>query len=168
MNELVVLSKSNHVAVITLNRPDALNSLNSDLCKRFLEILEEIERDDDLRVVIITGAGEKSFCAGIDLRERKNLSDEEVNDLRRFVIFPLYRRLEEMEKPLIGAINGLTKSLPQTICTHAKIECLITGLVEPIGNQHRVCIANARLRTAGEKISRYQVRQPAHLAFQQG
>lgn len=107
MNELVILSKSKSVAVITLNRSDALNSLNADLCKRLSEIIDDVEGEEDVRAVIITGAGEKAFCAGIDLRERKGMSDEEVNDLRRFIIFPLYRRLEEMEKPLIGAINGL-------------------------------------------------------------
>lgn len=103
----VLLSRSEHVAVITLNRPKAMNSLNRDVCERLSEIIDELERDEAVRAVIITGAGEKAFCAGIDLRERKGMSDEQVNALRQFIIFPLYRRIEEMEKPLIGAINGL-------------------------------------------------------------
>lgn len=106
-DKIVNLSKSDHLAVITLNRPRALNSLNIELCKRLTVIIDELERDEDTRVVIITGAGEKAFCTGIDLKERKEMSDEEVRNLRRFVIFPLYRKLEDMEKPLVGAINGL-------------------------------------------------------------
>jgi enoyl-CoA hydratase/carnithine racemase len=105
--EVVLFSKSEHVAVVTLNRPKAMNSLNGDLCVRFKEVIDELEEDNAIRAVIITGAGEKAFCAGIDLRERKGMSDDEVNALRRLKIFPLFRRLEEMEKPLIGAINGL-------------------------------------------------------------
>ncbi len=105
--ELVLLSKSGHIAVITLNRPKAMNSLNGDLCVRLSGVIDELGQDDAIRAVIITGAGEKAFCAGIDLREREGMSDEEVNALRRLKIFPLFRRLEEMGKPLIGAINGL-------------------------------------------------------------
>jgi len=105
--EVVQFSKQGHVGLITLNRPGAMNSLNGALCSKLTEIIEAIERDDDIRVAVITGAGGKAFCAGIDLTERKGMSDEDVSALRKFVIFPLYRRLEEMSKPLIGAINGL-------------------------------------------------------------
>ena len=105
--EAALLSKSEHVALITLNRPKAMNSLNGQLCVRLKEVIDELEQDDDVRAVILTGAGEKAFCAGIDLRERKGMSDDEVNALRRLKVFPLFRRFEEMEKPLIGAINGL-------------------------------------------------------------
>lgn len=104
---VVLLSKREHVAVVTLNRPRAMNSLNGEICLRLKETIDELERDDDVRAVILTGAEEKAFCAGIDLRERKGMGDKEVNFLRNNIIFPCFRRLEEMEKPLIGAINGL-------------------------------------------------------------
>jgi enoyl-CoA hydratase/carnithine racemase len=105
--ESVLFSKQGHVGIITLNRPESMNSLNSALCSQLSEMLDAIERDDAIRVVVITGAGEKAFCAGIDLRERNGMSDEDVNALRAFVIFPVFRQLERMSKPLIGAINGL-------------------------------------------------------------
>lgn len=105
--DVVILTKFEYVAVITLNRPKAMNSLNRDLCVRLSAIIEEIEQDDAVRAVIITGADEKAFCAGIDLKERKGMSSEAVDELRRFVIFPLFQRLKEMRKPLIGAINGV-------------------------------------------------------------
>jgi len=105
--DVALLSRRERVAIITLNRPEARNSLNGAVCSRISEILDQIERDDDIRVAIITGAGDKAFCAGIDLRERQGMSGDDVNALRQFVIFPAFRRLEQMSKPLIGAINGL-------------------------------------------------------------
>jgi enoyl-CoA hydratase len=105
--EVLILSKQEHVAVITLNRPKAMNSLNGDLCTRLSETIDELERNEGIRAVIITGAGDKAFCAGIDLRERKDMSDQEVNALRQFKIFPLFQKLELIRKPLLGAINGL-------------------------------------------------------------
>ena len=59
----VLFSKQGHVGVITLNRPEAMNSLTGAMCSRLMEILEAIERDDDIRVAVITGAGDKAFCA---------------------------------------------------------------------------------------------------------
>ncbi len=105
--EGVILSEQDAVALMTLNRPRAMNSLDRDLIVRLSETIDEMERDEQVRAVIITGTGEEAFCAGIDLKERKGMSDEEVSALRKFEIFPLYQRLERMEKPLIGAINGL-------------------------------------------------------------
>ena len=83
--EVVQFSKQGHVGLITLNRPGAMNSLNGALCSKLTEIIEAIERDDDIRVAVITGAGGKAFCAGIDLTERKGMSDEDVSALRKFV-----------------------------------------------------------------------------------
>lgn len=105
--EVLSVSRLPHVALVTLNRPEAMNSLNQALCRKLTETIDQLEREEDVRVVIITGAGEKAFCAGIDLRERKGMSDEEVHALRSGVIFPLFQRLGAMEKPLIGAVNGL-------------------------------------------------------------
>jgi len=105
--EVLTLSRLEQVALITLNRPDAMNSLNRELCVGLTETIDQLDQDKSVRVVVITGAGEKAFCAGIDLRERKGMSDEEVHALRNFIIFPLFQRLAAMEKPLIGAINGL-------------------------------------------------------------
>jgi enoyl-CoA hydratase/carnithine racemase len=84
-----------------------MNSLNGDMCVALSAMVEEIECDDNVRAVIITGAGEKAFCAGIDLRERQGMSDEDVLSLRDTIIFPLFQRLQEVTKPLIGAINGI-------------------------------------------------------------
>lgn len=105
--DVVLLSKREHVAVVTLNRPEAMNSLNGAVFLRLKKIIDELEADDEVRAVIVTGAGDKAFCAGIDLRERKGMSSKQVDDLRNNIIFPCFRSLEDMKKPLIGAINGL-------------------------------------------------------------
>lgn len=102
----VLLRVEDRVAEITLNRPEAMNALNRALCLRLREVIREVEERDDIWVAIIRGAGDRAFCAGIDLRERKGMSDAEVEYLRRHIIFPLFRELEMMEKPLVGAING--------------------------------------------------------------
>jgi len=104
--EGVILSKEGQVAIITFNRPAAMNTLTGNVCTKLIEIMDELERDESVRAVILTGAGEKAFCAGIDLSDRKGMSDEETNALRQFILFPCFHRLEDTEKPLIGAING--------------------------------------------------------------
>jgi enoyl-CoA hydratase len=87
-------------AVLTLNRPEALNALSGDLCRAIVQALDSVAGDSDLRVVVLTGAG-RAFCAGLDLNEIGAAGvpvpggrDDPVAALQRF---PL---------PVIGAING--------------------------------------------------------------
>ncbi len=93
------------ICVLKLNRPDALNSLNGELVDAMGERFDEIHYDDDVRVVIVTGAGPKAFCAGADLRERKEMSEADVSrridDYRR-----VFGRIASVPKPTICAING--------------------------------------------------------------
>jgi len=94
------------VAVLTLNRPDVMNSFNFAMLESLKQKIGEIRFDKDIRVVIITGAGDKAFCAGADLKERITLSEMEV---RRFIytIRNLFTEIEELNKPVIAAINGV-------------------------------------------------------------
>jgi enoyl-CoA hydratase/carnithine racemase len=107
MAEEVLLSKKDHTALVTLNRPEAMNTMSSSLCFRLRETLEELDQDDDTWVIIITGSGERAFCAGIDLKERKFLDKRGTEELRRKAIFPLLRTLDRMTKPMIAAVNGV-------------------------------------------------------------
>jgi 2-(1,2-epoxy-1,2-dihydrophenyl)acetyl-CoA isomerase len=92
------------VLTLTLNRPDALNALTSDLRRRLREALSEARKDDAIRAVVVTGAG-RAFCAGADLRagpvERqfRAVLEAEYN--------PLIRAIRELPKPLISAVNGV-------------------------------------------------------------
>jgi enoyl-CoA hydratase len=95
----------NQVARITFNRPDVLNALNREMLGELGDCLDALRRDDAVRVVILTGAGEKAFIAGADIRE---LAQRTPLDGREFSLHgqEIFRRLETLGKPTIAAING--------------------------------------------------------------
>lgn len=101
----VLLEKKDKVAIVTINRPKALNALNSDTLQDLDLVLEDLEKDENVYVVILTGAGEKAFVAGADITEMKDLNTMEG---RAFSILgnKVFRRLENLEKPVIAAIPG--------------------------------------------------------------
>jgi enoyl-CoA hydratase len=103
--EHVLLEKKDGIAIITVNRPKQLNALNTAVINDLAEAVSLVENDDEVRVVIVTGAGEKSFVAGADIAEMSTLTPEEA---RAFSTngSVAFRRLEKMPKPVIGAING--------------------------------------------------------------
>ena len=90
---------------VTLNREKALNSLNGDLVEAMGEAFYEMRYDDEVRVVIVTGAGERAFCAGADLVERRQMDEgavrRRIDDYR-----DVFRRIAGIPKPTICAING--------------------------------------------------------------
>lgn len=104
--EPVLLSREGAVATITLNRPDRMNAVDRATLKALRAIVEELWDDASIRAVILTGAGEKSFCAGADLKERAGMTPGEV---RRFLkdIREVTSQLENLPKPVIAAVNGL-------------------------------------------------------------
>ncbi|MFS0635418.1 enoyl-CoA hydratase [Mesobacillus foraminis] len=96
---------SSGVAVITLNRPEAANALSKQLLFEFRGILQELKNDGDIRAVILTGAGEKAFCAGADLKERKEMSENEARKAVR-LIAETVNELASLPQPVIAALNG--------------------------------------------------------------
>lgn len=103
--ENVILEKEGSLAVLTVNRPKALNALNKETLADIKAALEDIEQDAAIKVAIITGAGDKSFVAGADIAYMQNFS---VQEARAFAAFgqEVFRFIELMEKPVIAAING--------------------------------------------------------------
>lgn len=103
--ENIILEKDGHLAIVTINRPKALNALNSKTLKDLDLVLDDLEKDNDIYAVILTGAGEKAFVAGADISEMKDLSEEEG---RNFGILGnrVFRRLEKLDKPVIAAVSG--------------------------------------------------------------
>ena len=104
--DILIKKIEGHVAILKLNRPKQANALNRELFTSLTEELETLKRDDDIRVVIITGAGEKAFCAGIDLKERAEKQKEEILRERETVIRPFYVTLGDFPKPTIASLNG--------------------------------------------------------------
>ncbi|SCX89872.1 enoyl-CoA hydratase-related protein [Alkaliphilus peptidifermentans] len=102
---MIKLEKLNdHLALITLSRPEALNALNLQMLNRLNEIIDEVMSDKTIKVVILTGEG-KAFVAGADIEEMLNMKPHEA---REFSLQgqALFRKIETMEKPVIAAVNG--------------------------------------------------------------
>ncbi|MFZ5573097.1 MAG: enoyl-CoA hydratase-related protein [Thermodesulfobacteriota bacterium] len=107
MNEQVLLyEEKDRIVTLTLNRPQVMNSFNFALLEALKARIETIRFQPEIRVVIITGAGEKAFCSGADLKERATLPEQEV---KRFIftIRNLFTSIESLNKPVIAAVNGI-------------------------------------------------------------
>lgn len=101
----VKYEQKDFIAYVTLNRPDMLNAFNFDMLEQLRKVIESIQIHPDIRLVIITGAGEKAFSVGADLKERKGLPDSLVRrNLNRFgEVFTL---IEQLPQPTICVLNG--------------------------------------------------------------
>jgi enoyl-CoA hydratase/carnithine racemase len=107
MNDSILLSeKQDGVLVITLNRPEVLNAFNWALLHAMEAKIAEIRFDPSIRAVIITGAGQRAFCTGADLKERPTYTPRQVREYV-FTIRNLFTSVEQLNKPVITAINGL-------------------------------------------------------------
>jgi len=105
----------NHIAYLTLNRPQVHNSINPELMVQLAEAWERVNADDDIRTAIVTGAGDKAFCAGADLgrliplttgaRQPEDEWDEKVLSGKHYAGNSLLRGYD-VYKPIIGAVNG--------------------------------------------------------------
>jgi enoyl-CoA hydratase len=105
--ELVVIDREDGIAVLTLNRPEARNALSSALLKDLRTALAEVDSDDSVRAVILTGA-DPAFCAGLDLKELSQAPDSRLlDDPSEPEGIPTGRPWRPLGKPVIGAINGV-------------------------------------------------------------
>jgi enoyl-CoA hydratase len=103
--EKILYNKKDHIGMITISCPESLNILNSCLLLELNKILDIIKKDNDIYCVVITGAGQKSFIAGAEIKEMK---DMDVPQARKYSIFGsnALRNIELLKKPVIAAING--------------------------------------------------------------
>lgn len=101
----VIYKVVNQIGYVTVNRPDVLNCFDYETLSELQEVIDAVYTDGDIRVVIFTGAGEKAFSAGADLKERKALNDAEV---RRNVkaIRDVFNSIAGLPQPTIAAVNG--------------------------------------------------------------
>ena len=102
--ETITVEKRGYVAVLTINRPDKLNALNKQVHSEGVAALNELRRDDSVRVVIITGAGEKSFIAGADISEFEGQTPVTQRDLFHEKTF--FNSIDAFPKPVIAMVNG--------------------------------------------------------------
>ncbi|MBO6521968.1 MAG: enoyl-CoA hydratase/isomerase family protein [Rhodospirillales bacterium] len=105
--EMLEVSRlADHVMVVTLNRPEVRNAFNTQLGAELLDLWTSLYRDpSQCRVVVLTGAGDKAFCAGADLKERNGMSDDAWRQ-QHALFEQMIRAMMDCPVPIIGAING--------------------------------------------------------------
>lgn len=134
----VLYERDGAIGVLTLNRPQALNSMTVAMLEEMASILAEIESDPETRVLIVTGSGEKAFCVGADLKSRgKEFEAGVIHDPLGLLVRSVFGRLEALGVPVIMAINGYA---------------LGGGLELALAGDLRVAAAGARLGFPEAKV----------------
>ena len=103
--EYLLSEIENHVAIVTINRPP-VNPLNTQVFQELSQLFDELDANDDVRVIVLTGSGEKAFVAGADINEMAGLDLVGVNKMNK-VSRNVFTKIENVNKPVIAAINGL-------------------------------------------------------------
>jgi enoyl-CoA hydratase len=125
--ETITIERRGRVAILTINRPDKLNALSSNVHAEGVAVLDEFRKDDTVRVLVITGAGEKSFIAGADISEFAGQSP--VTQRNTFQERSLFNSIDAFPKPVIAMVNGF---------------CLGGGNELALACDIRVCSPNAK------------------------
>ena len=105
MSKTVLLEVKNGIGYITINRPEALNALSSQVLADLNEVLDQVEKSEEIRVVIVTGAGEKAFVAGADIKEMDLMSPIQAFEYMTFAN-DTFTHLSDLRQPTIAVING--------------------------------------------------------------
>jgi len=101
----IEISKNNHIGTLTINRPDSLNAMNIEVLIELINGLNKIQSDKEIRVIIITGSGEKAFIAGADIKLMQKMNQEEAFDFANLGQ-ELANLIENSAKPVLAAVNG--------------------------------------------------------------
>jgi enoyl-CoA hydratase/carnithine racemase len=104
--EQIELSAEGNMATVRLNRPDRYNALGSRIVDELGQALERVEGSEQVRAVILTGAGEKAFCSGVDLKERAEMTADE-RWVHNRALNAFAERLARLQMPTVAALNGL-------------------------------------------------------------
>jgi enoyl-CoA hydratase/carnithine racemase len=105
-DSVVMVEQHDTIATVTLNRPEALNALDTRMRAQIAESLTRLNRREDVRAIVIRGAGERAFCAGLDLKEARHVTPDQV-EARFGEMRDMYQALRLLDKPLIAAVNGV-------------------------------------------------------------
>lgn len=109
--ETILYEVKNHIAYITLNRPQVMNAISLQMSREIIDACEQVRKDSEIRVCILTGAGEKAFCTGLDLKERAKQVEESSFFAKRRArnepgIHSHHQAVAAIDKPTIAAIRG--------------------------------------------------------------
>ncbi len=127
MYTAILTEKKEGVGIITFNRPEAYNAYSLEMRTEFAQALEEMERDEEIKVIIVTGAGDKAFCAGGDVKQQATGFDvysgrERVKNGNRTLL-----KMIKMDKPIICAVNGLAIGVGANLALAADIAIAVEG-----------------------------------------
>lgn len=103
--ECIKFTVDGHTGIISFNRPEALNALSTRMATELLAVLEELELDDGIFAAVLTAEGDRAFCAGADLKERKDMSRKEMKKQRALFV-RAFSAVAGFPKPLVAAVNG--------------------------------------------------------------
>jgi len=167
----------NKIALVTLNRPQALNALNKDLLNEISDFLDEAEKNPEIRVVILTGSGEKSFVAGADIKEFSDFGGQQGELLAKEGQDKVFNKIENFPKPVIAAVNGfaLGGGLELAMACHFRIASenaklglpeVTLGLIPGYGGTQRLPKLIGKGRAAQMIFTAEMV--PAQRAFEMG
>jgi len=119
----ILVSIKDRRAYVTINRPKKLNALNKETISELSFAFEKLEEDQNIRVIILTGSGQKSFVAGADISEFVHFSEEEGGRLAKIGQEKLFDYIENLSTPVIAAVNGfaLGGGLELAMCCHFRI-----------------------------------------------
>jgi len=167
MDKALITERHDATTILILNRPQAFNAINTDLRLLLIDALQQANSDDSVRAVIVTGAGDKAFCAGQDLTETSRYG---IDDVEAWLTanHAMYRAVRLLDKPAVAAFNGVTAGAGMQIglCCDVRIgypEMRIgqpeikVGLASIVGSQlmidHLGMAHNVELSLTGELIS---------------
>lgn len=103
--ENIKLTREGHIAILAFNRPGAMNALSTQTAREILAALEELEQDDEVFAAVLTAEGDRAFCVGADLKERKTMTREQMKKQRALFV-RAFTAVAEFPKPLVAAVNG--------------------------------------------------------------
>lgn len=165
--DAVLVERRDSTGLVTLNRPAALNAVNAEMREALIDALARLNRDSEVRVVVITGAGERAFCSGQDLNETARYSVDDVDHwLTRQ--HAMYRAVRDLDKPCIAAWNGVAAGAGYQIglCSDLRVGFpemklgqpeIRAGLASVVGSYlmtlHLGLSQNVQMSLAGELIS---------------
>jgi len=103
--QYIQVEKREDIAIVRINRPEKLNAMNIDVIKEMGNIMEQLDKDDNVKVVIVTGAGEKAFSAGADIEYMSKISPLEAEQYA-LTGHSTLNKIDNLSKPVIAAVNG--------------------------------------------------------------
>lgn len=167
MKQVIKLDRQDEVAVVTLNRPDSLNSVNRAMRDAIIETLTQLNADNGVRAVVITGAGERAFCSGQDLSETAAYTTADIDEwLTRQ--HAMYQSVRDLDKACVVAWNGVAAGAGYQIglCADFRVSYpelklgqpeIKAGLASIVGSYlmtlHLGLSLNQQLSISGELIS---------------